>query len=164
MATPNGLRPMVGTVARIGTIASMSKLPTTPMKLRKRLERLKKQRRARNQSIRATRANRRAHSATDRKDIGRKSGWRCHICGRKVDIRNWVADHVLPHAAGGKHDLRNYLPAHPECNRDRWHWSAEEYRLILKFGLWMRNKIDGPSKFGRLLAEEFTKRKRFKPR
>jgi len=59
------------------------------------------------------RARRKSLTADECREILRKTGKRCHICGGKIKRgQKWQADHILAHAHGGKHSLDNYLPAH----------------------------------------------------
>ena len=68
----------------------------------------------------------------------------------------WQADHVLAHSAGGTHSADNYLPAHALCNNYRWDYSAEEFQLILKLGVWTRTQIERlRTDFGRKAAAAF---------
>jgi len=66
-----------------------------------------------------------------------------------------VADHVLPHASGGKHKIDNYLAAHGFCNLKRWMYSPEEFQLILKLGVWARKQLETPTAAGREMFERF---------
>jgi 5-methylcytosine-specific restriction endonuclease McrA len=80
---------------------------------------------------------RRSLTATEREEVLKKTDKRCHLCGGKaIGGKRLVADHVLPHASGGKHKIDNYLAAHGFCNRKRWMYSPEEFQLILKLGVW----------------------------
>jgi 5-methylcytosine-specific restriction endonuclease McrA len=40
------------------------------------------------------------------------AGWRCQICGKPAN----TADHVLPLALGGTHDVSNLRPLCRRCN------------------------------------------------
>jgi 5-methylcytosine-specific restriction endonuclease McrA len=59
-------------------------------------------------------------------DVGERDGWRCHICGKKVD-RNLrfphpmsaTRDHLIPISRGGLHEMRNVKLAHWKCNAAR---------------------------------------------
>ena len=65
------------------------------------------------------------------------------------------ADHVFPHGSGGRHSVDNYLPAHALCNNYRWDYSAAEYQLILKLGVWIRKQIEDETRLGRDAAAAF---------
>jgi 5-methylcytosine-specific restriction endonuclease McrA len=67
----------------------------------------------------------------------------------------WQADHVLAHATGGEDSWENFLPAHALCNNYRWDYSAEEFQLILKLGVWTRNQIMNRRRLGLEVAEQF---------
>lgn len=64
-----------------------------------------------------------------RQRIFERDGWRCGICGKKVDKRKRhphpmaaTLDHIIPLAAGGTHEPANVQCAHARCNsskRDR---------------------------------------------
>jgi hypothetical protein len=58
-----------------------------------------------------------------------KTDSRCHLCGGEITENKFAADHVLSHAAGGKHKLANYLAAHRLCNGCRWFYSSEQSRV-----------------------------------
>ena len=90
-----------------------------------------------------TRKSRSSLSSPDRKEILKKTGRRCHICGGKITVgEKWQADHVFAHAHGGASSLDNYLPAHKICNNYRWNYGAEEFQWILKLGIWFRTQIE----------------------
>lgn len=59
-----------------------------------------------------------------RKRIAERDGWRCKICGKQVNKRAKVPhpsaptlDHIVPLAAGGRHEPTNVQLAHFRCNR-----------------------------------------------
>jgi 5-methylcytosine-specific restriction endonuclease McrA len=106
----------------------------------------------------AGRADRRRHGPTraDRKAILLKADGRCHICGGSIETDEaWQADHVLARSSGGKYSLENYLPAHALCNNYRWDYSAEEFQLILKLGVWLRTQIERGTTIGLTAATAF---------
>ncbi|MDZ7654258.1 MAG: HNH endonuclease signature motif containing protein [Burkholderiaceae bacterium] len=72
-----------------------------------------------------------------------KTAGRCHVCGGPIEGLNWHADHVLAHSGGGAHSVDNYLAAHPICNNYRWDYLDEEFREILRLGVWLRNADRG---------------------
>jgi hypothetical protein len=53
------------------------------------------------------------------KQIWKKTGGTCHICGGRAGKR-WQADHVVPWHLGGSREADNYLPICRECNGLRW--------------------------------------------
>ncbi|MGE5096240.1 MAG: HNH endonuclease [Betaproteobacteria bacterium] len=83
-----------------------------------------------------------------------KTKARCHICGGPIEGQ-WQADHVFSHSAGGPHAADNYLPAHALCNNYRWDYSAEEFQMILKLGVWLRTQIEHKSALGMQVADRF---------
>ena len=94
-------------------------------------------------------------TATERTEILRKTGAKCHICGG--DIRGpWNADHVMAHSAGGKNSTDNYLPAHSTCNNYRWDYLTEELELILKLGVWVRTQVEKGTIVGRGIEQRFS--------
>ncbi len=95
-------------------------------------------------------------TAAERKEILRKTGGRCHICGGEIADK-WQADHVLAHSAGGAHTPDNYLPAHAVCNNYRWDYSAEEFQEILRLGVWLRTEIEKETLIGCKAGERFMK-------
>lgn len=73
-------------------------------------------------------------------EIFERDGWRCQLCGRKVNPR-WrhphpksaSLDHVVPLSGGGEHSRRNVQLAHLACNvakKARAYGSGEQLRLI----------------------------------
>ena len=129
------------------------------------LRQLRLDRRERKEATRSTRPARQILSASERAHILAKTAGRCHICGGVISESSWHADHVLAHSASGAHSADNYLPAHALCNNYRWDYSAEEFQLILKLGVWTRTQIERRTAFGRdaaaaFLAHERTRRAR----
>jgi len=129
------------------------------------LRQLRRTRKVRKEAARSTRPARQSLSPSERTHILAKTAGRCHICGGLISESAWNADHVLAHSAGGTHNVDNYLPAHALCNNYRWDYSAEEFQLILKLGVWTRTQIEHRKAFGRetaaaFLAHERTRRAR----
>lgn len=98
-----------------------------------------------------------ALSKSKRQVILDKTDSHCHICGIKVEIENFQADHVKSHSAGGAHAENNYLPSCFTCNNYRWHYSSEEIQIILKLGVWAKTKITSDPSFGLEIANSFVK-------
>jgi 5-methylcytosine-specific restriction endonuclease McrA len=46
----------------------------------------------------------------------RRSHWRCTYCHRKLTRKTLEMDHRIPLARGGKHELKNLVPACRSCN------------------------------------------------
>ena len=91
----------------------------------------------------------------ERAEVLGKTGHRCHICGGTINANDWQADHVLAHAAGGKHAVDNYLAAHAVCNNYRWNYDAKEFEWILKLGVWLRTQIENETQVGRDAGQKF---------
>jgi hypothetical protein len=104
---------------------------------------------------RVIRTRRAALRRADRGEVLGKTGGRCHICGGIVEPNDWQADHVLAQAAGGKHSVDNYLPAHTLCNNYRWNYDAEEFQWILKLGVWLRTQIETKKPIGLRAGQTF---------
>lgn len=71
------------------------------------------------------------------KDIFDRDGWRCGICGEKVDKRlKWPAprsaslDHIVPISAGGTHVRSNVQCAHLGCNSRKRDGAGGQLRLF----------------------------------
>jgi HNH endonuclease len=135
----------------------------TPQALAAYLEDLRLSRRHRKAQLRATVEPRRALSAIERAEVFEKTAGRCHICGGAIEGR-WQADHVCSHSAGGAHAADNYLPAHALCNNYRWDYSAEEFQMILKLGVWVRTQIEHESMLGLKMADRFLAHERSRVR
>jgi hypothetical protein len=120
--------------------------------LAKQLRRLRQIRAERKKSHRLPRAS---LSRAERSKVRAKTGGRCHLCGEVIEGEDWQADHVLAHAIGGDHKIDNYLPAHRDCNRDRWHFSAKEFQWIIKLGVYLRMQIEKENPAALAIAEKF---------
>lgn len=120
------------------------------------LSKLKTVRRSKIEKQKLTGASRRGLSKKRREDVLEKTGARCHICGGRVK-GPWQADHVLSHSKGGDHSTDNYLPAHSTCNNYRWDYNPEEFREIMKLGIWVRTQIIKRSELGMNVAGKFVK-------
>jgi hypothetical protein len=129
-------------------------LPDSTAKLVARFRKLRAARRRRQQGGRALRQRRGTLSSSQRAEVSAKTGHRCHICGGRVRA-GWRADHVLSHSAGGRHEVRNYLPAHAICNGYRWDYSPQECQWIIKIGIWARLRMEQPSALGQEMLEAF---------
>jgi hypothetical protein len=98
-----------------------------------------------------------ALSKSKRQLIFDKTDGRCHICGIKLDVSDFHADHVMAHITGGEHKESNYLPSCSTCNNLRWHYSPEEVQLIMKMGRWLKTKLSEETGESILLANQFVK-------
>lgn len=71
-------------------------------------------------------------------EIGDRDGWRCHLCGRKIDKRlpgdherGPTVDHLIPISDDDGHDIKaNVAIAHRDCNRNRSNTGAAQLRLL----------------------------------
>lgn len=79
-------------------------------------------------------------SAAVRKQIWKKTGGMCHVCGGCAG-KWWQADHVVPWHLGGSNTADNYLPICRECNGLRWSHDPKLIRLILRMGVYAKNAI-----------------------
>ena len=79
-------------------------------------------------------------STAVRKQIWKKTGGTCHVCGGRAGKR-WQADHVVPWHLGGSREAENYLPICRECNGLRWSHDPKLIRLILRMGVYAKNAI-----------------------
>jgi len=53
------------------------------------------------------------------KEILKRDGYKCHICGRRVAKKNLSFDHLIPLSRGGSHTKANVAVAHLICNVKR---------------------------------------------
>ncbi|UCH85108.1 MAG: HNH endonuclease [Candidatus Latescibacterota bacterium] len=139
---------------------SFRAIPGTPEKYAEYLRWLRSER---NKNKNKERPERQRLTAAQRKRILSKTGARCHICGGKIKDR-WQADHVFPHSAGGGSCEDNYLAAHALCNNYRWDYTAEEFRQVLKLGVWARTQIDKETPVGQRVAKGFMSSERARRR
>lgn len=70
-------------------------------------------------------------------EIGDRDGWRCHLCGGKVNPRVQgpgglapSVDHLVPLSAGGSDDRANVAVAHADCNARRRTGGEVQLRLV----------------------------------
>ncbi len=92
-----------------------------------------------------------------REEILEKSNFSCHICGEKLDIKNFQADHILPHSTGGNCNSENFLASCHFCNNYRWNYLPEEIRWIIKVGVWAKTQVEYETESGKIIAENFVK-------
>jgi hypothetical protein len=59
------------------------------------------------------------YGSIDLTAIALRDGWKCHICGKKVDIRTWSPDHLIPVSQGGPTLPINLALSHLRCNIKR---------------------------------------------
>lgn len=98
---------------------------------------------------------RRSEDARER--IFQKTGGHCHMCGCALDGA-WCEDHVVPHASGGKCVEDNFLPACAECNRSRWYATPEQFRQLLKIGIYLFREVRDGTQLGREIESHCQKR------
>jgi len=106
-------------------------------------------------------------SKEQRQRIYNKTDGLCHVCGIKLEIDNFQADHVKPFSTGGYDIVDNFLPACSQCNNYRWDYSPEEMQWILKLGVWLKTEIQKKSKEGlevlpKIIQDEIKREKRRK--
>lgn len=66
----------------------------------------------------------------DLKDIYRRDRGICQLCGGRVSWRSASIDHILPLAAGGKHERVNAQLAHRSCNSRKWMRPMGQMRML----------------------------------
>ena len=68
--------------------------------------------------------------------VYKKTNGCCAYCGRKIEFKNMVADHVVPRSRGGKNTIDNLLPACFFCDQYKKNKTLEKFRAsIEKFHL-----------------------------
>ena len=102
-------------------------------------------------------AKRSALTKRQREALLTKTDGRCHICGIKLELNKFHADHVQSHITGGVHIENNYLPSCSTCNNLRWHYSPEEIQVIMKLGRWLKTKLLEETQESLSLANQFVK-------
>lgn len=53
------------------------------------------------------------------RELHRKQGGKCALCGESVDIREAEVDHIIPFCYGGGNERGNIQLAHGVCNRSK---------------------------------------------
>ena len=84
-----------------------------------------------------------------------KTNYKCHICGGLVDLKNFEADHVVPHNSSLNNKIDNFLPSCRTCNNYRWFYSPSEIKWILKLGVWLKTQIRRSTPIGKLTCKRF---------
>jgi len=88
-----------------------------------------------------------------------KTGWRCHVCGRRIILlENVDIDHIRPRVHGGQDDEGNYLASCKRCNALRGRLHHSEIKEALAFGKWALQEIHKQSVIGIQLANLYGKK------
>jgi 5-methylcytosine-specific restriction endonuclease McrA len=58
----------------------------------------------------------------------RRSSGVCHYCGKHVGAKALTMDHLVPLIRGGRSNKGNLVPACKQCNADKKHRLAFEWR------------------------------------
>jgi len=66
----------------------------------------------------------------ERAVVFERDNGRCHVCGKKVDPKDWHLDHIVPLSKGGEHSYRNVAMAHPDCNMKKYAKLIGQLRLF----------------------------------
>lgn len=74
----------------------------------------------------------------DRVEVFRRDGWKCQLCGRKVDSSlkspdpmSASLDHIVPVSVGGAHTRLNTQLAHLHCNISKGNRGGGEQLLLV---------------------------------
>jgi 5-methylcytosine-specific restriction endonuclease McrA len=83
-----------------------------------------------------------------KRELFRKQNGLCPCCGKSIRSATLgEVDHMIPLARGGKHDARNFMLTHRQCNKEKhnktlvehWNWRVrvglDEENLGRKLGL-----------------------------
>lgn len=100
----------------------------------------------------APRALRQSLSKTQRAAVRAKTGNTCHVCGILIEGEGQV-DHIVPHSHGGMGALDNYLPICKSCNRLRWNYSPDVFKLVIQLGVFAKDQIRRSTPLGRQIAK-----------
>src|ERR1700677_313404 len=102
------------------------RLPQSAEELAKRLKSLHEDLRAVQAERKKLRAERRRQlTHEERTTVMNKTAGHCHLCGGNMaensdgeltEEREFVVDHIVPFASGGKDSTDNFLAAHGLCN------------------------------------------------
>lgn len=101
--------------------------------IRKFLKRFRTRRQQREKNQRGSLANRaRKLNAPvinyfTRREIAKRDGWKCYLCGLVLTYSTSTLDHVLPLTRGGSHSLENAKLACDGCNSKKGNRTPEEY-------------------------------------
>lgn len=90
-----------------------------------------------------------------RLEILKKTDKKCHVCGKRLSLDHFEADHVKSRSRGGNNSIDNFLPACRTCNNYRWHYLPQEINWILKLGVWAKTEIQKGTTIGTMMGEKF---------
>jgi len=123
-----------------------------------------KERRDQRRKIRAELKNAAPHPHHTKNDIRKclkKTGSKCHLCGRRLTLKSCRIDHVKHRARGGEDADWNYLPSCAACNVLRWQMLPDEITEVMRLGVWARGEIErATSAVGRIMANAFAKKEK----
>jgi len=72
------------------------------------------------------------NSGRNRQRIWDKTGGICWYCGKRMQpFVDFVIDHVVPKANGGRNSYGNLVPCCDPCNRRKGAKSVEEFRILM---------------------------------
>jgi 5-methylcytosine-specific restriction endonuclease McrA len=83
-----------------------------------------------NKSRRRVRESSALIELVSRATVYARDGGKCHVCGKKVNSKNWHLDHLIPLSKGGDHSYRNVATACPKCNLQRYNTGLAQLRLL----------------------------------
>ena len=70
-----------------------------------------------------------------RKEIARRTDWRCSYCGCELNNRSLVIDHVYPVHRGGTNSIDNLTAACRSCNHYKNTFTVDQFRYHI--GKWV---------------------------
>ena len=98
-------------------------------------------------------------------EIWKKSGGRCHFCGRVLrfyarvgEKGRWHIDHIVPLVRKGKDEVNNLLPICWVCNRLKWFLRGRKMRKTFQFGVIAWREYKRGSKLGREIKKMYQRR------
>lgn len=101
----------------------------------------------------------------EKREAWKKTGGRCHICGRVLvfDARRgqkgkWHIDHIVSVKRGGKDKVKNFLPICLICNRLKWFFKGRNMRKILQFGVIALRESERKTDLGRGIRKLYLQR------
>ncbi len=129
-------------------------------KLRSRIDRLHKLRGKMQVATKEKGDTHKSLTANQKEEVARKTGYKCHICGKRLISANHRRqyDHIRAKSTGGHDGMRNYLLACHICNKLRGAKLSEEVQLLLALGELARRAILEKTELGDVIAETAVKR------
>ncbi|MHB9065995.1 MAG: HNH endonuclease [Pirellulaceae bacterium] len=109
---------------------------------------------------RQSRESRKQLTDRQKSEIGGRTGFKCHCCGKRLNHANHKRqyDHIKAWSTGGRNGVENYLLSCDTCNMLRKAKLAEEIQLLMALGELARRAILEDTELGDHIARVAVRR------